>query len=288
MGSRTTTTGAGYDGVTRDGLDHVRRRRPHRRRAVDRLRPQPARERGRAHHVRAAPHQGMAGAAQLGALDRIRAERVGRHPQRGHDPGHGIELLREARDEEAVDHVERAELEHDRLAFGQVEDRRDDLLSGRDRIGELERELTRGDVHGHLALLAVLVRAQDRVGVRAQRHDQDRRHRGPHDLEAGVAVDRRTVHLLLPRAHPEFPDGEQHDRLHEHEDRHGGDQQHVVERPDVARLDRALGREPRDDQRKRDADRRGDHTDDDHLDERAVTHGGLESAGPRASLRLAS
>ncbi len=89
--------------------------------------------------------------------------------------------------------------------------------------------------------------------------------RGPDHLEPRVAVDRRAVLVLLAGAHPELPDREQDDGLDEHEDRHRGDQQHVVERVDVARLLGGVGREPGNHQRDRDADRGGDHADHQHL-----------------------
>ena len=80
-------------------------------------------------HVDGAAHQRVAGAAQLGALGRVGPDPVRGDPQRGHDAGHRVELLGELGHEEAVDDVQRAQIEHHRLALGQVEHRRDDLLA---------------------------------------------------------------------------------------------------------------------------------------------------------------
>ena len=59
---------------------------------------------------------------------------------------------------------------------------------------------------------------QDDEGVGAQPDEHDRGERGPDDLQARVAVDRRAVLLLLARAHPELPDAVEDDRLDEDED----------------------------------------------------------------------
>ena len=66
-------------------------------------------------------HQGMTGAAELGALGRVVAQPGRRDAQGRGDPRDGVELLRELGHEEAVDHVKRAELEHGGLTLGQVQ-----------------------------------------------------------------------------------------------------------------------------------------------------------------------
>src|SRR5450755_3513498 len=228
----------------------------------------------------------MTSAAQLGALSGIGSDAGWRDAKAGRDARHRIDLLREVGNEEAVDHVERVELELDRLMVGEVELRRDDGLAVRLRIGELERELPRGDVDRDRVLLARLVGAQHGVGVGAERDDQERRYRRPHYLQARVAVDRGSVLQLLAGLHAEVPDRVQDDRHDHHEDRHRRDQQHVVQGPDVPGLNRGLAREPWDDQRDRDSDRRGDHPNDQHLHQRALTHGAVLDL--RASLRRAS
>ena len=95
-------------------------------------------------------------------------EPVGGDAQRGGDPGNGVELLGEVGHEEAVDHVERAELEHDRLVLGQVSSG-ETTRPAAPGVGELERELALGDVDRHLAFLLLLVGAEHRVGVGAER-----------------------------------------------------------------------------------------------------------------------
>ena len=70
--------------------------------------------------------------------------------------------------------------------------------------------------------------------VDRERRDEDERDRHPDDLEARVSVDRRAV-AHVARAGAELVDGVDGHGHDEHEDRHGADQQHVVERVDVAR-----------------------------------------------------
>ena len=82
---------------------------------------EPALERRRGENVDGRAHQRVAGAAQLRALGRVVAGPRRRDPQRRRDARDGVELDRELGDEEAVDHVKRVKLEHDRLAFGEVQ-----------------------------------------------------------------------------------------------------------------------------------------------------------------------
>jgi hypothetical protein len=130
-----------------------------------------------------------------------------------------------------VDHVQRVELEQHRLVLGQVQHRGDDRLAVRPGIGELERELARGDVDRLLVGLGVLVGAQHRVGVGAQTDDQDRRDRRPDDLEPGVAVDRRAV-LVVPLPVPPHDEGVAGVDEHAGHDRGG----HHGHHPDVELL----------------------------------------------------
>ena len=57
------------------------------------------------------------------------------------------------------------------------------------------------------------------AGVERPGRGSDRRDRGPDDLQARVAVDRRAVEVLLARPHPELQDAEQDDDRDRHEDR---------------------------------------------------------------------
>ena len=280
--------GRGRCGAGNSRLSGIGWRFADRWRPVGLLGPQPCLEVCGADDICGRAHERVARPAQLGALDRIGPDAGRRDPQRGRDPGHGIDLLGELGDEEAVDHVQRANLEHHGLALGEVQVGRDDLVgvAAVDRIGELKRELALGDVDRHLALLARLVVAQRDVRVRTHRDQQHRGHRRPNDLQPRVAVDRGPVLELLSGLHPELPDRIQDDRLDEHEDRHRRDQQDVVERVDAACLLRSVGREPRDDQRDRDQDRCGHDPDHQHLQQRVLTHVCLR--GPRASLLPAS
>ena len=73
-------------------------------------------------------------------------------------------------------------------------------------------------------------------GVGAQADQDDRGDRGPDDLQARVAVDRRPVEVLLARTHPELQDREQDDHRDPDEDGDGKDDQDVPERVDLLRL----------------------------------------------------
>ena len=102
---------------------------------------------------------------------------------------------------------------------------------------------------------------------RSTRDEDDRRDRGPDDLQPRVAVDRRAVELLLAGLHPIAPHAVQDDRDDEHEHRHGADDQDVVERVDLARLGAALRRPPVDQQAEGDPDDRRDQPDHQQLQE---------------------
>ena len=105
-------------------------------------------------------------------------------------------------------------------------------------VEEVPRELLAD--HADVELLRRGVGAldvlEDDVGVGAEADEQDRGDRRPDDLDARVPVDRRPVQQLLARLHAVLPDGEEDDRLDEHEDRDGGDQQDVPQRVDVLGL----------------------------------------------------
>ena len=161
-------------------------------------------------------------------------------------PAHRVDLHAEGRDPEVVQDVLGLDGEVDLLALRHVELRRGDLLAAvrvlvEERPGELLAD--HADLEGRLGRRLLDVREDD-VGVGAQRHEQDRRDRGPDDLEARVAVRRRAVELLLARLHPEAPDGVEDDRRDEHEDRHGDDHQDVPQRVDRPGLLGGGGGEP--------------------------------------------
>ena len=116
----------------------------------------------------------------------------------------------------------------------------------------------------------------ERVGAQADQHD--RRDRGPDDLQARVAVDRRPVEVLLARAHPELEHREQDD--HRDPDEHGDreDDQDVPQRVDLLRLFGGRDGEPVDQQAGGDAERGGDDADADHL---LPVGASMRTLGPR-------
>ena len=186
-------------------------------------------------------HQRVPGAAQLGALGRVVAEPGRRHPQVRRDPGHRVELLGELGTKKLWITSSERSLNTTGWSLGRYSIGRDDLLAARLRVGELERELPLGDVDGHRVRLVVLVGAQHGVGVACT----GRRSGSP--ARAVQTTSSRVLPWIggpsfssSPGPHPELPDREQDDGLDQHEDRHRGDQQHVVERPDVAAWIEAL------------------------------------------------
>jgi hypothetical protein len=143
-----------------------------------------------------------------------------------------------------VDHVERLDGEVDRPVARDVELRRGELLARRVVVEEGPRELLADDPHVERVGLGLLDVGQRDVRVGAEPDEEDRRDRGPDDLQPRVAVDRRTVLELLARLHSIAPDAVQDDHHHEHEDRYGEDHQDVPDRVDGLRLGRGLRREP--------------------------------------------
>jgi hypothetical protein len=71
--------------------------------------------------------------------------------------------------------------------------------------------------------------------------------------------------LSFAGPHAELPDAVEHDRLDEHEDGHGGDDQHVPQAVDLLGLARRLDGEPVDQQAEGDAQDGHDHADRQHL-----------------------
>ena len=188
-----------------------------------------------------------------------------------------------------MDHVDRADLEVDRLVLWHVQ------LGGLQRCAPGYRgrilvgpgELLAGDFDDHLwpgGLLFVVVEHHERVG-----HQPEQDHRGdrrPDHLQARVAVDRRSVLQLLAGLHAKVPDREKDHRHDEHEDRHRGDHQHVVERVGFVGLLGGLDREPVDRVAQGDPDRRGHERRDDRPRDRAPKEhpGRLLWRAPRACL----
>src|SRR3954452_2571698 len=167
---------------------------------------EPLVEVGGGDHVSALAHDGVSESAQLGAHHGV-CPGLGRlDPDAGGDPGHGVDLLPEGGDPEVVEDVLRLDVEADRLALGEIELARGDLLAAAlAGVVEGPGELLADHAVLHLARLGGLHVAQDDVGVGAQRDEDDRRRRGPDHLEPRVAVDRQAVLELLARAHAEPP-----------------------------------------------------------------------------------
>ena len=166
----------------------------------------------------------MSEAAELGADDLERAgldrgDRVGRG-----DTRNCVDLEPPLRHPEVMDDVLRTHLESDLLADRDIQNVRGDLLA---TLIHLERpsELLAGDLHDARILRRRLLDVEEQDGrVGAEPGNDQRRDGGPDDLEACAAVSRRTVEVLLARAHAPASDGEDHGAEHDHGDRHRDDQ----------------------------------------------------------------
>ena len=131
-----------------------------------------------AHDVRGLAHERVPEPAQLGADDRVAADRVvlRRHAVARRDAGDGVDLHAEVRHPEVVDDVLGVDVELHRLAGRQVE-----LGAGEAAaalvVVEGPRELLAGDLDDALVARGrrLLDVAHDDVGVGDERDDEDRR-----------------------------------------------------------------------------------------------------------------
>ena len=186
-----------------------RARRPARRRRRRRLRGRRLRRgtatvrpvlvgeaRGREHDRRAA-HERVPEAAELGADDRVGAELRRRDLERVRLAGHGVLLLTELGHPERVQHVLGLDLQNRGAVDRHVEVRRDDAFGRPVLVLEEPGELLGDHVDVERVLRRRPVVVQHDRADDGDHRDERGRDRRPDDLQAGVAVDRRPVAIVV-------------------------------------------------------------------------------------------
>lgn len=132
-------------------------------------------------------HAAVRDAAELGADDTVRAGFGGRYANRRDQPGDHVRLHAQLGHPETVDHVARRDVDGRRRVQRQVQ-----LVGDRIRqlrIAELESELVADGLDGQHVALRVLQIGPDLGRVDREDDHQDRRDRGPPELEHRRVVD---------------------------------------------------------------------------------------------------
>ena len=157
------------------------------------------------------------------------------------DARHDVLLLYELRHPEGVDHVLRRHAQHDRTVDGETQDV--GRLVAVPGVAVAPEELLRGHLDAQrVRALGVVFGEDDRADDR-DRGDEERRHGRPEDLEAGVAVDGRTVGVVV-RFRAELPHREDADRGHDREDEDADARHEPEDEVDPVGLFRGRRRQP--------------------------------------------
>src|ERR1700737_2613236 len=96
--------------------------------SVRRLLLEPLVKRGLRFDRHVSPHRVVARPAQLRTGNLVRARLIGREPDRDRPAGYRVLLYPEVREEEAVDHVERADADLDRTVVDHMQFVKDDEI----------------------------------------------------------------------------------------------------------------------------------------------------------------
>ena len=218
-------------------------------------------ELGPAHHlgdVRGA-HAAMPRAAELGAQHLVGAQSRRGDPRARRDPRHGVLLDAPLGDEEGVDHVAGLHLDAPLLVDRQVQRRGLEPELG---ILELPRELEAAGDHAGLVPVPLLVLGEHDAAPDGEEGDDDRRDRGPEDLEARMPMHGSAVAHVVLAAAPEMNQRVAEDGHHDAEDAERDEVQRVRDQVGALGLLGGLDGEPVDEQEhERERDARDEPTD---------------------------
>src|SRR5262245_5324163 len=139
------------------------------------------------------------------------------------------------------------------------------------RIREAPFELDGLDLEGSVTVGELLVLHENDARVDADEDDEHSRDRRPQDLDAGVAVDRLAV-LVVVGSRPELQDRIDRDRGDEREDDQADDRHRDVDVVDAPTLLRRERRQPVDPEPECEGDGADDDGDREQLDDQALAH----------------